>query len=33
MAKVKVMWARVDGLGAMKDERWDMIEGPKSPRD
>jgi hypothetical protein len=33
MAKVKVMWARADGLGAMKDERWDMIEGPKSSRD
>jgi hypothetical protein len=26
--KVKVMRVRADGLGAVKDERWDLTEGP-----
>jgi hypothetical protein len=30
---VKVIRVRVDGLGAVKDERWDLIEGPESPVD
>jgi hypothetical protein len=27
--KVKVMQIRVDRPGAMKDERWDLTEGPE----
>jgi hypothetical protein len=27
----KVMRVRVDGPGAAKDERWDLIEGPELP--
>jgi hypothetical protein len=27
MAKVKILWGRVDGLGAANDERWALIEG------
>jgi hypothetical protein len=30
MAKVKVMQVHADGPGAVKDERWDLTEGPKS---
>jgi hypothetical protein len=25
----KVMWVRADGLGAVKDEHWDLTEGLK----
>jgi hypothetical protein len=32
-AKVKVMRVRADGLGAVKDEGWDLTEGPESPGD
>jgi hypothetical protein len=28
--KVKVMRVRADGPGAVKDERFDMTEGPES---
>jgi hypothetical protein len=28
--KMKVMRFRVDGLGAVKDECWDLTEGPES---
>jgi hypothetical protein len=28
--KVKVLQVRADGLGAMKDEQWDLTEGPES---
>jgi hypothetical protein len=31
MAKVKVMWVRVDGPGSMKDECWDLTEGAEKP--
>jgi hypothetical protein len=33
IVKVKVMWARVDGPGTVKDEHWDLTEGPESPGD
>jgi hypothetical protein len=29
MAEVKVMWARVDGPRAVKDECWVLADGPK----
>ena len=32
-AKVKVIWVRVDELGAMKDEAGDLTDGPKKPCD
>jgi hypothetical protein len=28
--KVKVMKVRADGLGAVKDERYDLTKGPES---
>jgi hypothetical protein len=31
--KVKIMRVRVNGLGAVKDERWDLTEGPESSGD
>jgi hypothetical protein len=33
MVKVKVMQVRVDEQGVVKDERWDLIEAPKSSDD
>jgi hypothetical protein len=27
------MWVRIDGLGVVKDERWDLSEGPEKPDD
>jgi hypothetical protein len=33
MAKLKVMRVHVDGPGAVKDERWELTEGPESPGD
>jgi hypothetical protein len=31
--KLKVMWVCADGLGAVKDEHWDLTDGPESPVD
>jgi hypothetical protein len=33
MTKVKVMRVRANGPGAVKNERWDLTEGPESPSD
>jgi hypothetical protein len=33
MAKVKVMQVRADGPRAVKDQRWDLTEGPESSGD
>jgi hypothetical protein len=33
MSKVKVMWVRDNGPGAVKDEGIDLIEGPELPGD
>jgi hypothetical protein len=30
---VKIMWVHADGLGAVKDERWDLTEGSKKSSD
>jgi hypothetical protein len=30
MAKVKVMQVHADGPRVVKDERWDLTEGPES---
>jgi hypothetical protein len=32
-AKVKVMWVRADRPRAVKDDRWDLTEGPESSGD
>jgi hypothetical protein len=32
-AKLKVMWVRVDELGAMKDDHWDLTKGLESSSD
>jgi hypothetical protein len=29
MTEVKVMWARADGLGIVKDECWALADGPE----
>jgi hypothetical protein len=31
--KVKVRRVHADGPGAVNDERWDLIDGPKKPGD
>jgi hypothetical protein len=33
MAEVKVLQARADGLGAVKDECWVLADGPEHPGD
>jgi hypothetical protein len=33
MAKMNVMWVRADRPRAVKNERWDLAEGPEKPGD